>query len=160
MFDLNELNLPENIFAKNVSSEFKNSFLNDRQNERRHSEIARAKWVMFINKEATDFTKVLRSYGVSDEIIIFLTGSSPSTTEKKPKRKEKYYEIIEWCKTNHLQQVSIKKIAEIGKISYPTALKFANDRPDLFQKIKRGLYEVKNPEIVRQEEKISIEVNQ
>lgn len=160
MFDLTELNLPEHIFAQNVSSKFKESFLNDRGNERKHSEIARAKWVMFVNKEAPDFTKVLRSYGVSDEIIILLTGERPGQVEKKPKRKEKYYEIVEWCKNNHLKQVSIKEITEVGQVSYPTALKFANDRPDLFQKIKRGLYEVKNPEIVRQEEKINSEVTQ
>jgi hypothetical protein len=46
VFDLTELNLPEHIFAQNVSSKFKESFLNDRGNERKHSEIARAKWVI------------------------------------------------------------------------------------------------------------------
>lgn len=154
---LDYLNLPEPLFIEHVSSEFKNSMKTDKENERKHSEIVRAKWAMFINKDVAEPRKILRSYGVSEEVIKHLTGDQPLTFEKKPRIKEKYSEIIGWCKENHLTQASVKQIAEVGGVSYPTALKFINDRPDLFYKIKRGLYEVRNPQVVRQEEKMLME---
>lgn len=155
--NLDYLNLPEPLFIEHVSTEFKNSMKTDRQNERKHSEVVRAKWALFINKDSAEPRKILRAYGVSDEIIKHLTGDEPLVFEKKPRIKEKYSEIIEWCKENHLAQTTVKKISDVGSVSYPTALKFMNDRPDLFYKIKRGLYEVRNPQVVRQEEKMLME---
>jgi hypothetical protein len=65
--------------------------------------------------------------------------------ETKAKRSDKYSAIQAWCKENVLAQVSTKEIADIGEISYQTALKYISDHPDMFWKISRGVYEVRDP---------------
>jgi hypothetical protein len=71
----------------------------------------------------------------------------------KTKRTDKYSAIQAWCKENVLAQVSAKEVAEIGDISYPTALKYITDHPDVFWKISRGTYEVRDPVEDRKKEK-------
>jgi hypothetical protein len=73
--------------------------------------------------------------------------------ETKTKRSDKYSSIQAWCKENILKQVSTKEIADIGEISYQTALKYIGDHPDVFWKIGRGLYEVRDPAEDRKNDK-------
>lgn len=61
------------------------------------------------------------------------------------KRSEKYQSIIDWTQEHLYEEVTPQTIMEIGDISYPTALKFIGDRPDIFRKIKRGVYELRDP---------------
>jgi hypothetical protein len=65
------------------------------------------------------------------------------------KRVEKYQSIIDWTQEHLYEQVTPQQIMEVGDISYPTALKFIGDRPDIFRKIKRGLYELRDPQADR-----------
>lgn len=65
------------------------------------------------------------------------------------KRVEKYQSIIDWTQEHLFEQVTPQQIMEVGDISYPTALKFIGDRPDIFRKIKRGLYELRDPQADR-----------
>lgn len=65
------------------------------------------------------------------------------------KRTEKYQSIIDWAKDHLFEQVTPQQVMEVGDISYPTALKFIGDRPDIFRKIKRGLYELRDPQADR-----------
>lgn len=71
----------------------------------------------------------------------------------KTKRTDKYSAIQAWCKENVFAQVSAKEVAELGDISYPTALKYITDHPDVFWKISRGTYEVRDPVEDRKKEK-------
>jgi hypothetical protein len=93
-----------------------------------------------------------KSYNVTAEVIKHLLGEEPSTPEPRQKRADKYQNIIDWCMENHLFQTDANHIAEVGGVSYATAIKFIKDRPDLFFRIKKGVYEVRNPKIVREEE--------
>lgn len=65
------------------------------------------------------------------------------------KRVEKYQSIIDWTQEHLFEQVTPQQVMEVGDISYPTALKFIGDRPDIFRKIKRGLYELRDPQADR-----------
>jgi hypothetical protein len=65
------------------------------------------------------------------------------------KRVEKYQSIIDWTQEHLFEQVTPQQIMEVGDISYPTALKFIGDRADIFRKIKRGLYELRDPQADR-----------
>jgi hypothetical protein len=65
------------------------------------------------------------------------------------KRVEKYQSIIDWTQEHLFEQVTPQQIMEVGDISYPTALKFIGDRPDIFRKMKRGLYELRDPKADR-----------
>lgn len=61
------------------------------------------------------------------------------------KREDKYQSIIDWTQEHLFEEVTPQDIMEVGNISYPTALKFIGDRPDIFRKIKRGVYELRDP---------------
>jgi hypothetical protein len=65
------------------------------------------------------------------------------------KRVDKYQSIIDWTQEHLFEQVTPQQVMEVGDISYPTALKFIGDRPDIFRKIKRGLYELRDPQADR-----------
>lgn len=65
------------------------------------------------------------------------------------KRSEKYQSIVDWTQEHLYEEVTPQTIMEVGNISYPTALKFIGDRPDIFRKIKRGVYELRDPKADR-----------
>lgn len=123
------------------------------------SETERARWVLWTVHRTdpygpcdTEMLKTLRAYNVQRDVIIHVGGQEPPAPETKARRSDKYQAIISWVEQNHRVQVTANEVAEAGSISYPTALKFIKDRPDLFYRIKKGLYEVRDPKIVRQEE--------
>lgn len=71
-------------------------------------------------------------------------------TDKVPvKRSDKYQSIIDWTQEHLYEEVTPQTIMDIGGISYPTALKFISDRPDIFRKVKRGVYELRDPQADR-----------
>ncbi len=51
-----------------------------------------------------------------------------------------------------LKQVTPDIIAEIGDISVGTATTFIKERVHLFRKVKRGLYEIRDPKADREAE--------
>lgn len=70
-----------------------------------------------------------------------------NSTEREPvRRSDKYQAIIDWTQEHVYEEVTPQDVMEVGNISYPTALKLIGDRPDIFRKIKRGLYELRNPQ--------------
>ena len=90
---------------------------------------------------------VFRLYSVDQRVWGFYLSDVPedvSSISRKPKRTDKYQSIIDWTEEHLLEQITPNDIMSVGDISYPTALKFINDRPDLFRKVKRGLYEVRD----------------
>ena len=107
------------------------------------SETLRAHHVLQVNPEANPAT-VLRQYGVTASVIERIIGDNTYTYQPRKRRADKYQAIIDWCNDHALEQTSAEAIAEIGDVSYATALKFINDRVDLFRKIKRGTYEVRD----------------
>lgn len=86
----------------------------------------------------------LRSYGVPASLIATILGETPDAHQRRQRRSDKYQSMIDWCLDHPLEQTSADALAEIGDVSYPTALKFINDRIDLFRKVKRGIYEVRD----------------
>lgn len=92
-------------------------------------------------------------YSIDQRVAAEIFGVDQVEPEKKVKRSDKYDAIFSWCRENIFAQVSPQQVAELGEISYPTALKLVNDRPDIFRKIKRGLFEVRDPKADREAEK-------
>lgn len=146
----------EQKFAEIVNSEHKNLFFKNPNQVFEHQELLRTKWAIWYSRHES-VNSAVRKYGLSQELFKQLVGEAVPVQPKKQKRIDKYDTIKQWCLENHLVQVNVNQIAEIGEFSYVTALKFINDRPDLFYKIKRGLYEVRNPNIVKEEEKVRLE---
>lgn len=92
-------------------------------------------------------------YSIDLRVAAEIFGVAQVEPEKKVRRADKYGKIYDWCDQNVFAQVTTQQVAEIGEISYPTALKLVSDRPDLFRKIKRGLYEIRDPKADREAEK-------
>lgn len=116
------------------------------------NELYRARFVLLANP---DDPGALRKNAVPEKIIKFLGVETEET--RKERRADKYTKILEWCEDHRYHQVTAEQIAEIGEMSYPTALKFMKSRPDLFHQVKRGLYEVKDPDLERMSAKQSID---
>ena len=118
------------------------------------SETLRASYILASNKDANPAT-ILRHYGIPTTVIATILGDTDdcNAPQRKQKRADKYQTIIDWCYDHALEQVSVNQIAEVGQVTYPTALKFINDRVDLFRKVKRGVYEVRDAKAERAEKK-------
>lgn len=131
----------EQKFAKDMPKEL----VHDR------SEVLRATYILLNNKDGINPVTLLRRYMIAEGIIKLVVGDGTVTeaSERKVKYVDRYKAIIDWCKDHAYEQVTTYQIAEIGNVSYPSALKFINDRVDLFRKIKRGTYEIRDPKAER-----------
>lgn len=115
------------------------------------SERLRAGYCLLSNS-STNSMEVFKQYSIDRRVWQFFVEEIPEEGQifgKRLKRTDKYQSIIDWTKEHLFEQITPNSIMEVGEISYPTALKFIGDRPDLFRKIKRGLYEVRDPQADR-----------
>lgn len=85
-------------------------------------------------------------------------GSENKLTVKKGERKQKYALAESWCKQNSGKKVTVKDIMTVSKWSYPTANKFVQNRPDLFNPSKKGVYVLRNPDVERKNDKVRIKI--
>lgn len=116
-------------------------------------ETLRATYCLATNPSGS-VREVLRYYSVDERVWgNFVDDHNVGEPVKKVKRTDKYQSIIDWTKDHLFEQITAQTIMEVGEISYPTALKFISDRPDIFRKIKRGTYEIRDPKTDRQAEK-------
>ena len=106
------------------------------------SETLRAKHILIAHPEANP-TQVLRQHSIPASVISKVAGGVEEPKSRQ-KRADKYRRLLEWADAHTLEQISVGELTDIGELSYPTALKFVNDRVDLFRKIKRGVYEVRD----------------
>jgi len=116
------------------------------------SEINRAKCILGRYPDEEEVT-VLRKFSVGQNVITLVTGKEVAQPSPKAKRTDKYAHIADWCKENVGTETTIYDIAEAGKVSYPTANNFVKTRPDLFTKVKKGSYIIRDPEAERALEK-------
>ena len=98
--------------------------------------------------------ETFKHYSVDERVWgFFVTNLPEKSADKKVKRTDKYQAIMDWTKEHLFEEVTPQTIMEIGEISYPTALKFITERPDIFRKVKRGTYEVRDPKADREADK-------
>jgi len=119
-------------------------------------EKMRALWVMQSAEGKMSAAKAMSLYMVRPDIakeILAEFDKLDDGDNNQKKRRDKYSAIQEWCVENVGVQVGAKQLAEIGEISYPTALKYISDHPDVFWKVVRGVYEVRDPAADRKKDK-------
>ena len=99
--------------------------------------------------------QVIRHYSIDKRVAISYVGEEAveATPERKSKRGEKYASIFSYVNEHIFEQVTPVQISQVGSISYQTALKVIESRPDVFRKIKRGLYELRDAQEDRKAEK-------
>lgn len=102
--------------------------------------------------------RMLNAYGVTESVVLEIvaewcdmqiTEEDLSETIKKEKRSDKYDAFIDWSKDKVGQQFTTDALVEVAGFSYITVLKFLADSPN-FRKIKKGLWEVRDPRADRE----------
>jgi hypothetical protein len=119
-------------------------------------EKMRALWVMQLTDGKMSAAKAMSLYMVRPDIVKEILAEFDKLEDgdnNQKKRRDKYSAIQEWCVENVGVQVGAKQLAEIGDISYPTALKYISDHPNVFWKVVRGVYEVRDPAADRKKDK-------
>jgi hypothetical protein len=119
-------------------------------------EKMRALWVMQLTDGKMSAAKAMSLYMVRPDIVKEILAEFDKLEDcdnNQKKRRDKYSAIQEWCVENVGVQVGAKQLAEIGEISYPTALKYISDHPNVFWKVVRGVYEVRDPAADRKKDK-------
>lgn len=120
-------------------------------------ETHRAHNCLIINPSWT-VEQVVAHYSIDRRVAEQLFGiERDELLARKTKRSDKYDKLMKWCDENVLAQVTPNELAEVGEISYQTALKYIADNPNNFRKVTRGRYEIRDPKSDRQAEKKKVE---
>lgn len=112
-------------------------------------ERMRARYCVQTNPSWTP-EQIVSYYSIDRRVAQELFGVDKEAVAKKQKRVDKYDAIKEWCAENVFAEVTPVQLAEIGEISYQTALKYIDNNPHTFRKVGRGKYEVRDPKADRE----------
>jgi len=118
----------------------------------RKQELYRAREIVKVaERDGLNVAKTLRHYGVPNSIINDLGMEAPVIVPKS-KKTSNQQKMEEWAKSHIGQNIkgANQMVEDIG-ISYATANGFIQARRDLFTRIMKGLYFVKDPVVDRQE---------
>lgn len=107
------------------------------------SEVYRAKHACLAAGSNTLDPVVMRQYSIINSVIEHLCGSIPEI-ERQVKYADRRKMMETWCTENIDAIITPADLAEVGGVSYATAIKFINERVDLFRKVERGRYIVRN----------------
>lgn len=106
-------------------------------------------------------TKTLTSHSVYPEVIVEVMrdycsmdiDSVDDVVIRTEKRADKYGAFVDWTKEHLFEQYTTEQLVSISGFSYPTTLKFLQESP-VFRKIKKGLWEIRDPKADREAERI------
>lgn len=99
-----------------------------------------------------DMATTFRYFSISPRAVLEF-GDIDVTAVKKIKGSDKYKAIQNWCEENVGAQVTPAQVSEIAGFSYSTAVNYINSNVGVFSKVKRGLYEIRDPKVEREREK-------
>lgn len=106
-----------------------------------------------INAHEGKVTPQILSQNMFSESTISKVNPDFSGFEPKQKRAEKYTKAQDWLDSNAGAVVTTAQFTEIAELSYTTVLKFIDNNPQYFRKVKRGTYEIRDPQAERQADK-------
>lgn len=104
------------------------------------AEYGRPLWVAHVPKPIRD--------AVPLDTMRELVRSAKWSTEGAAKR-EAWGDLMAYCRENVFESVTVNDLEEVCGLSIPTIRKFIADRPDIFRKIQRGVWEIRDPEADR-----------
>jgi len=91
-------------------------------------------------------------YQIRQQVPTNEIGRMLATAHRSPDsvtRADLYDDIIQWCNNNVFEEATIPLLVEVSGLSAPSVRKFIGDRVDLFRKLKRGVWEVRDPKTDR-----------
>lgn len=87
-------------------------------------------------------------YSIDRKVAEELWGHDAQPTVKARKQKPADA-LMQFARTNLFAHITSKQVCELCECSLPTALRLLDARPDVFRKIKRGVWEVRDPQADR-----------
>jgi hypothetical protein len=63
---------------------------------------------------------------------------------------DQYSTILSWCSENIFAEVTIDRLVEVSGLSSVSVRNFIKDKPHLFRKLRRGVWEVRDPQADRE----------
>jgi hypothetical protein len=99
--------------------------------------------------------QVLKQYSIDHRVWpYFADGQSDEKPYKRLSRSEKVDSVIKWAALNVGKQVTLQMMIDESEIAYSMAKKITEDRPDVFRKVKRGMFEIRDPKADRDADKV------
>jgi hypothetical protein len=123
------------------------------------SEKLRAAYCVHANP-SIPVQQVLRQYAIDARVWdYFVDNATEMKAERRMSRVEKVNSVLAWASNNVSKQITLQDLIHETDIAYSMAKKITEDRPDVFRKIKRGLFEIRDPKADRDAEKTSAGAN-
>lgn len=82
-----------------------------------------------------------------------LLGEPTVTATPRKRRIDKHKAGEQYATANVFEHITAQQLADAIGISLPTAYKVIDDRPDYFRKIKRGVWECRDAQADRKQER-------
>ena len=120
------------------------------------SEKLRAAYCIDVNPDVP-VPQVFKTYSIDSRVWhYFVENVEEMKQERKMSRADKQAKVIAWAAANVGEKIELAKLMEIGDIAYSMAKKITEDRPDIFRKLKRGQFEVRDAEADRKADKEAV----
>lgn len=117
------------------------------------AEKLRASYAIHINPD-TPVSQVLTTYAVDHRVwSSFVDAAVIEKKEKRVSRADKVSAALAWAADNVGKEVTIDIIRQECEIAGSMAKKLTEDRPDIFRKVKRGHFEIRDPKADREADK-------
>jgi hypothetical protein len=97
--------------------------------------------------------KELVAYYAIDRKVAQELWGDDATPEAKTRKVKPADALMTYARTNLFAHITSKQVCELCECSLPTALRLLDARPDVFRKIKRGVWEIRDPQADRKAEK-------
>jgi hypothetical protein len=125
--------------------------------QRLASERLRAAYAIYANPEMT-IPNVFKSYSIDTRVWPdYVDDSTITTYERRMTRAEKIDATMKWAADRVGDTVTAEDLAKNCNIAYSMAKKLIDDRPDVFRKVKRGSFEIRDPKADREAERLELE---
>ena len=151
-----DLDLARETYRKDINQlieEYGNASSIPADGSRFASEKLRAAYCIHTNPDIP-VPQVFKTYSIDSQVwSYFVDNVDEIKQERKMSRADKQAKVIAWAAANVGEKIELTKLMEIGDIAYSMAKKITEDRPDIFRKIKRGQFELRDPDADRKADK-------
>ena len=100
--------------------------------------------------------QVFKAYSVDRRVWHhFIDGDDVAAVdeERKMTRADKQAKVLAWAADNVGKETTLEEVMRTCDVAYSMAKKITEDRPDVFRKIKRGKFSVRDPKADRAADK-------
>ena len=121
------------------------------------SEKLRAAYCIHANPEVP-IPQIFRTYSIDNRVWHrFVSDATDMKIERRMTRADKVNGVIKWAADNVGKKIDLTEMMDVTGVAYSMAKKIVEDRPDVFWKIKRGQFEIRDPKADREADKKAAE---